>query len=46
MILNGSRNFSDSFLDGQVVWINLASTNTKSPTWIFGARDCLESIRP
>ena len=31
MILNRPKNFSDSFLDGQVVRINLASMNTKSP---------------
>ena len=30
MISNGPKNFSDSFLDEQVVWINLASTNIKS----------------
>jgi len=31
MIFNGPKNCSDSFLDRWVVWINLASMNTKSP---------------
>jgi len=46
MILNGPRNFLDNFLDGQVVWINLSSMNTKSSTWIFGAGDHLASAGP
>ena len=39
-----SQNFFDSFLDGLVVWMNFTSTNTRSPTWIFGARECLASV--
>ena len=33
--LKGPRQYSDNFIDGLVVLMNLAKTNTKSPTSIL-----------
>ena len=46
MMLKGPRYFSESFLDGRVVWMYSALTNTCWPTWKSGAGKCQRSAGP
>ena len=46
MMLKGPRYFAESFLDGHVVWMYSALTNTCWPTWKSGAGKRRQSTGP